>query len=136
MTEFELKKLRADNVRNAFRSATMIFGPVMGFLIVRGLSDANLSWEKVWLLATLLFALAGMAQNLLKLAENIVWHAGHISNVLVFMAFLVCAVIIGFIQDFIVLDPKIWSALIIAWVVSTLFSAVIERPKAREWKDK
>ena len=132
MNRFELLKLRAENVRSSFAAASIIFGSVIGFLVANGLQNAKLSTFDVILLAVWLYNFAALAQNLLRTAENIVWRVPLRSNLGMLAFIAVSAGLIGFYQDVIPIDDKVWAALIPAWVFATLFPALIERPSEKE----
>ena len=132
MNRFELMKMHTENVRSSFSATSIVFGSVIGFLIATGLQARTLSVQDTALLAVWLFSFAGMAHNLLKVAENIVWHVPLSSNVIVLVCILVVASLIGFCQNIVPIDHKLWLALIPSWVISVLFAALIERPSAKE----
>jgi hypothetical protein len=124
--------MRAENVRSSFGATSVIFGSVIGFLIANGLSGRQLSPLDVCLLALWLYSFAGMAQNLLKTAENIVWHVPLRSNLIMLVLLAISAGLIGFYQNILPIDDKVWAALIPAWLFATLLTALIERPSNKE----
>ena len=132
VNRFELLKMRAENVRSSFAATSIIFGSVVGFLIANGLTGKSLTWGGVALLATWLFTLAGTAQNLLKTAENLVWHVPWKTNAISLVCLGLAAVLIGFYQEILPLDHKVWAALILAWVTQTFLTAALERPTSKE----
>jgi hypothetical protein len=84
------------------------------------------------LMALWFFSLAGIAQNLLKTAENIVWHVPWHTNFITLVCVGLVASAIAFAQSFLPLDLKLWTALIVAWVASTMLTAFVERPSEKE----
>ena len=132
VNRFDLMKMRSENLRSSFSATSIIFGSVIGFLIADGLSKKSLTNGEVVLLAVWLFTLAGVAHNLLKTAENIVWHVPLKANAFTLFCLALPAVVIGFYQEIIPIDDKIWAALVPAWIAQTLFVAAIERPSNKE----
>jgi hypothetical protein len=132
VTRLEKLKTRADNVRSGFSASSIIFGSVIGFLIAKGLGGKDLSASDVALLAVWLYVFAAFAQNLLKTAENIVWHVPLRSNLIMMVILGISASLIGFFQEIIPIDDKVWAALVPAWIFCTFFTAIIERPSEKE----
>ena len=132
VNRFELLKMRSDNVRSSFSATSIIFGSVVGFLVANGLTGKTLTWGGATLLAVWLFTLAGVAHNLLKIAENLVWHVPWKTNAISLLFLALPAVLIGFYQTVLPIDQKIWAALVPAWIAQTFMIAAIERPTSKE----
>jgi hypothetical protein len=132
VSRLTLYRDRAENVRSAFGAASVVFGSVIGFLIADGLAEKDLSNGEVALLAIWLYSFAALGQNLLKTAENIVWHVPLRTNLLMLGLVSVGAGLIGFFQEVVPVDDKIWAGLIPAWLFATLFTAILERPSEKE----
>ena len=132
VTKLELIRMRSENVRSSFSAASIIFGSVIGFLIADGLGNKSITISNTVLLAVWFFCLAGVPQLLLRTAENIVWHVPWKDNFISLICVAVPAITIGFFQETIPIDDKVWTALIPCWIISTLFVAILERPTSKE----
>ena len=121
-----------DNLRSSFGTMSIVFGSIFGFLIANGLQDAVFSWTDVVLLSVWIFVFALSGHNLLKIAENIIFLVNWTANLLSLVLTLIVVIGIGFYQSIIPVDPKVWVALIVAWVTATFLVAIIERPKKQQ----